>query len=301
MNQLEGRIAIVTGAGRGLGREHALLLAREGCKVVVNDLGGGKDGNGEDAGPAQGVVDEIVAAGGEAIANTDSVSSWEGAGRMIDAAVSAYGDLHILVNNAGILRDRTIVNMTQEAWESVVNVHLTGHFYPLKFAAVYWREQHKAGKPVSGSIINTTSGSGLFGNPGQVNYASAKAGIATMTLVAARELDRYGVRVNAIAPIARTRLTDDVAALEDIIKAPTDPDAFDPWDPAHVSPLVGYLASEDCLMTGQVFNVHGKSVALNEGWAIAERFERDGGWDIDSLRAVLKDVPPGPPAMTSSL
>jgi len=298
MTGLDGLTAVVTGAGRGLGREHALLLGSLGCQVVVNDHGGKADGTGQDVEPALEVVSQIVASGGRAVANTDNVASWEGAQRLIDTATGEFGDLNVLVNNAGILRDRTIVNMSEAEWRSVIEVHLTGHFFPLRFAAVYWRDQSKAGKTVSASVVNTTSGSGLFGNPGQVNYASAKAGIATMTLVAARELQRYGVRVNAIAPVARTRLTEAAPGIQELLRAPDDAAQFDPWDPANISPLVAYLASRECHVTGQVFNINGSSVALDSGWAINERFTTDGRWDVAELAAALKHLPSEPPPLT---
>ncbi len=204
----EGRIAIVTGAGRGIGREHALMLAHHGAKVVVNDLGGNVDGSGGDQTPAQQVVAEIRAMGGEAVVNGDNVASWEGAQRLINTAIETFGDLHVVVNNAGILRDRVLVNMTEEEWDAVINVHLKGTFAPSRWAAAYWREQSKAGKPVSGRIINTTSVSGIYGNPGQTNYGAAKAGIASFTNIAALELARYGVTVNAVGPVALTRMTE---------------------------------------------------------------------------------------------
>jgi NAD(P)-dependent dehydrogenase (short-subunit alcohol dehydrogenase family) len=295
MPSLEGRVAIITGAGRGLGREHALLFAREGAKVVVNDLGGASDGTGSDLSPAQQVVEEITALGGQAVANGDSVSSWEGAERLIRAAVDAFGDLHILVNNAGILRDRVIINMTEAEWDSVIDVHLKGHFCPLRWAASYWREQTKAGKDVNAAIVNTASGSGLFGNPGQANYASAKAGIAALTLVAARELQRYGVRVNCIAPVARTRLTEATPGLSDRMNDAEG--GFDLFDPANVSPLVAYLSTADCHLTGQVFSVFGHSVIRDEPWAQSERFETGGRWDVDGLQAALKDLHPELPRL----
>src|SRR3982751_4914843 len=205
MGALDGRVAIITGAGRGIGREHALLFAQEGAKVVVNDLGGAMDGSGDDRTPAQQVVDEIKAMGGEAVANADNVADWEGGQRLINAAVEAFGDLHILVNNAGILRDRVLVNMTEEEWDAVIHVHLKGHFVPTRWAAAYWREQAKAGKEVKASVISTSSTSGLLGNPGQTNYGAAKAGIASFSIIVAQEVARYGVRSNCIAPAARTR------------------------------------------------------------------------------------------------
>ncbi len=224
MGALDGRVAIITGAGRGIGREHALLLAAEGAKVVVNDLGGpvdgSGDGSGDDRSPAEQVVAEITEAGGEAIANADDVADWDGGKRLVDAAIDAFGDLHVLVNNAGILRDRVLVNMTEEDWDSVIHVHLKGHFVPTRHAAAYWREKSKAGEDVKASVINTSSTSGLLGNPGQSNYGAAKAGIGAFTVIAAQELSRYGVRVNAIAPAARTRMTESTPGLSDIVQRP---------------------------------------------------------------------------------
>src|SRR5918999_2301756 len=196
MGALDGRVAIITGAGRGIGREHALLFAAEGAKVVINDLGGAIDGSGDDRTPAQQVVDEIKAMGGEAVANADNVADWEGGQRLINSAIETFGELHVLVNNAGILRDRVLVNMAEEEWDAVIHVHLKGHFCPTRFAAGYWREQTKAGKEVKASIINTSSTSGLLGNPGQANYGAAKAGIAAFSNIVAMELTRYGVRSN---------------------------------------------------------------------------------------------------------
>jgi len=230
MGALDGRVVLITGAGRGIGREHALLMASEGAKIVVNDLGGSADGTGADQGPAGEVVAEIEAMGGEAVANGDSVTDWEGAQRMVNQAVEAFGDLHVLVNNAGILRDRVVVNMTEPEWDAVVEVHMKGHFCPTRWAAAYWREQSKAGKEVSGSVINTASGA-MLGNLGQFNYSGAKAGIAAMTLVAAGELARYSVRVNCLAPIARTRLTLQTPGLEEVVRR----------DPGYVIvPVAGY-------------------------------------------------------------
>jgi NAD(P)-dependent dehydrogenase (short-subunit alcohol dehydrogenase family) len=288
MGALDGRVAIITGAGRGIGREHALLFASEGAKVVVNDLGGAVDGSGDDRSPAEQVVAEIEAMGGQAVANADDITDWDGGRRLVDAAVEAFGDLHVLVNNAGILRDKMLVNMTEAEWDSVVHVHLKGHFVPTRHAAAYWREKTKAGEEVHASVVNTSSTSGLLGNPGQTNYGAAKAGIASFTVIAAQELARYGVRVNAIAPAARTRMTEQTPGLTDIVQAPKDPGTFDTWDPANISPLVGYLATADCPLTGQVLFVQGGQVRLFRNWTMTERLDRHDRWTIGEL---AKEVP----------
>ena len=290
MGALDGRVAIITGAGRGIGREHALLFASEGAKVVVNDLGGAMDGSGDDRTPAQQVADEIKAMGGEAVANADNIADWDGGQRLINTAVEAFGDLHVLVNNAGILRDRVLVNMTEEEWDSVIQVHLKGHFVPTRWAAAYWREQSKAGKEVKANVINTSSTSGLQGNPGQTNYGAAKAGIGAFTVICAQELSRYGVRVNAIAPAARTRLTEATPGLGDIVKAPDDPAKFDIWDPANISPLVAYLATENCEAQGKVFFVQGGAVRLFQGWTMTEGIEKNDRWSVAELESEMKKL-----------
>jgi NAD(P)-dependent dehydrogenase (short-subunit alcohol dehydrogenase family) len=287
VGSLEGRVAIITGAGRGIGREHALLFAAEGAKVVVNDLGGAVDGSGDDRTPAEHVVDEIRSFGGDALPNADDVASVEGARHLVDSTVEAFGDLHVLVNNAGILRDKMLVNMSEEDWDSVIHVHLKGHFLPTRFAASYWREQVKQGREVSASIINTSSTSGLLGNPGQTNYGAAKAGIAAFTVIAAQELTRYGVRVNAIAPAARTRMTEQTPGLGDIVKAPNDPGAFDIWNPANVSPLVAYLATEGCPLTGRVLFTQGGQVRVFQPWTMTATLERDDRWTVEDLAKEL--------------
>ncbi|HXY91237.1 MAG TPA: SDR family oxidoreductase [Acidimicrobiia bacterium] len=281
MGALDGRIAVITGAGRGIGREHALLFAREGALVVVNDLGGNLDGTGADAGPAQEVVDEITAMGGVAVANTDSCADWAGGQRIIQTALDTFGGLHVLVNNAGILRDRMLTNMSEEEWDAVINVHLKGHFVPLHFAAAYWREQAKAGTPVKASVINTSSTSGLFGNAGQSNYGAAKTGIATLAIIAQMELDRYGVRVNAIAPSAMTRLIQTIPGVENRPKP--EEGEFDRTDPANVAPFVAYLATEDCPIKGKVFYVGGGEVGLFEPFTIVDRIRKDGRWTVEEL------------------
>ena len=257
----EGKIAIVTGAGRGIGREHALSLASQGAKVVVNDLGGNVDGSGGDLSPAEQVVQEIKGMGGEAVANGDSVSDWAGAERLINTAIETFGDLNIVVNNAGILRDRMLFSMSEAEWDAVINVHLKGTFAPTRFACVYWREQSKAGKPVSGRIINTTSVSGIYGNPGQTNYGAAKAGSASFTNIAALEMARYGVTVNAVAPVALTRMT------EGLGPAPESDEDREKRSPRWIAPIVTWLASDEAAeVTGRVFEASGDVLAVSEGW-----------------------------------
>jgi NAD(P)-dependent dehydrogenase (short-subunit alcohol dehydrogenase family) len=292
MGALDGRVAIITGAGRGLGREHALLFAREGAKVVVNDLGGDAHGTGADATPAQQTVADIVAAGGDAVVNGDNVADWDGAERLVRQAVDTFGDLHVLVNNAGILRDRVIINMTEAEWDAVIAVHLKGHFCPSRHAATYWRGQTKAGKEVHASIVHTSSTSGLFSNPGQANYDSAKSGIATFSQVCAKELSRYGVRSNAIAPGARTRLTLETPGLGDMVKAPDDPGAFDVWDPANVSPFVAYLATEECPITGETFLVQGGVVQRVKSWSTVEKIDKGDRWTVAELAARAGELKP---------
>ncbi len=257
----EGRIAIVTGAGRGIGREYALMLAEHGAKLVVNDLGGAADGTGSSRGPAEEVVAEIQAAGGEAVANGDDVSDWKGAQRMIQQALDSYGRLDVLINNAGILRDRMLVNMSEEEWDAVIKVHLKGTFAPAHHAAAYWRERSKAGEPVDARLINTSSVSGIYGNPGQTNYGAAKMGIAAFTIIAARELGRYGVTVNGIAPGALTRLT------EGLQEGPISQEERVRRGPRWIAPIVTWLAStESREVTGRIFEASGRVLAVAESW-----------------------------------
>ena len=259
----DGRVAIVTGAGRGIGREHSLMLAAEGAKVVVNDLGGSADGEGASAGPAQEVVDEIVAAGGEAVANTDDISDWAGAEKLVAQAVDTFGRLDVLVNNAGILRDRMLTNMSEAEWDAVIKVHLKGTAGPSHFAAAHWRERSKAGESPNARIINTTSPSGIYGNVGQTNYGAAKAGIAAFTIIAADELGRYGVTVNAIAPAAITRLTAGLSSGGGEVPAELQEKLSPKW----IAPIITWLASEESSgVTGRVFDVAGETLAVAEGW-----------------------------------
>ena len=289
MGALDGRVAIVTGAGRGIGREHAILFASLGAKVVVNDLGGSVDGSGSGS-AADDVVAEIRTFGGEAVSNHDDISDFEGGARLIESAVDEFGDLHVLVNNAGILRDRFLVNMTEEEWDSVIKVHLKGHFVPTRHAAAWWREQVKQGREIRASVINTSSTSGLLGNPGQSNYGAAKAGIAAFTVICAQELGRYGVRVNAIAPAARTRMTESTPGLADIVGVPKDESQFDVWDPANVSPVAAYLATESCPITGKVFFVQGGRVTLFQPWTMTEGLERQDRWTVSQLAEEMPKV-----------
>jgi len=290
MPDLSGKVAIVTGAGRGIGREHALALAAAGAKVVVNDLGGSLAGEGADQAPAAQVVAEIEALGGDAVANAENVADFAGAERMVRHAIDALGGLDILVNNAGIIRDRMLVNMDEAEWDAVVNVHLKGHFAPTRHAAAYWRERSKAGDTVRARVINTSSPSGVFGNVGQANYGSAKAGIAALTLIAAQELGRYGVTVNCIAPNARTRMTEQAFGE---IAAPEE--GFDPMDPGNMAPVVVALCADEAQdITGQVFHIWGGAVNALQGWTSGELFQHDEGWDSDALlAAMLERFPDG--------
>ncbi len=288
MGLFDGKVAIVTGAGRGIGRAHAVMLASEGAAVVVNDLGGDALGDGADITPAQQVVDEITAAGGRAIVNGASVSSWSGAEAMIQQAVDTYGRLDVLVNNAGILRDKMSFNMDEAEWDAVIDVHLKGHFAPSRFAASYWRAQSKAGSEVNAKIVNTASESGLYGNAGQANYAAAKAGIAAMTIVMARELERIGVRVNAVTPVARTRLTDTVATGGFMDKKEGE---FDRFAPENISAVVGWLASDlSDGVTGQIVKVMGGQVQLLTGWRPVTQADADTEWTIASIDAISDDL-----------
>ncbi len=285
----EGKVAIVTGAGRGIGRGHALELARQGAKVVVNDLGAQVDGTGKSEGPAQGVVDEISAMGGEAIVNGDDVSDWKGAERMLQTAIDRFGKLDVLVNNAGILRDRMIFNMTEAEWDAVIAVHLKGTFCPTRHACSYWRERSKSsGGSVNDRIITTTSVSGLLGNPGQANYGAAKAGIAAFTIIVAREMQRFGVTANSISPGAQTRMTSNLGG-----RTPEEPKPgeWSPRDPENVAPVAAWLASDEASeVTGQVFSVSGGRVGVMEGWVQGPSQSQDARWDPVDLAPVMRDL-----------
>ncbi len=283
----DGRIVIVTGAGRGIGRSHALEFASQGAKVVVNDLGGSVDGSGADTSPANEVVAAIKDMGGEAIANGDDISDFDGARRLIESAVSTFGGLDVLVNNAGILRDRMLINMTPEEWDAVIRVHLRGTYAPAHHAAAYWRERAKAGETNDARIINTSSASGIYGNAGQTNYGAAKAGIAAFTIIAAIELGRYGVTANAIAPGALTRMTSNLRPDRPEVK----PDEFDARSPDNVAPLVVWLGStESAGITGRVFNVSGGRISVAEGWHAGPGVDKGDRWDPAELGKVVPDL-----------
>jgi NAD(P)-dependent dehydrogenase (short-subunit alcohol dehydrogenase family) len=292
----EGRVVIVTGAGRGIGREHALAFAREGALVVVNDLGVAADGTGIDQGPAMQVVDEIAALGGKAVANASDIADWNGAGELVRTAIEEFGRLDVLVNNAGFVRDRMLFTTSEQEWDAVIRVHLKGHFAPTRHASEYWRAQSKNGEQVDARIINTSSGAGLMGSVGQGAYSAAKAGIATLTLVEAAEMARYGVTANAIAPSARTRMTEQVFA--DRMAAPAS--GFDVNDPANISPLVVWLGSVEAReVTGRIFEVEGGMISVADGWQHGPAISRDSRWDPadvgDAVRELLEHAPPPAP------
>ena len=301
MGLLDGKVAVITGAGRGIGRTEALLLASEGASVVVNDVGAAVSGEASEERPAEEVVNEIKGAGGTAVANFDDITSWEGGQALINQATQDLGGLDILVNNAGILRDRMSFNMEEADWDAVINVHLKGHFVPSRFAGAYWRAKAKeTGEPVDAAIINTSSEAGLFGNAGQLNYGGAKAGIAAMTIILARELDRFGVRSNAIAPRARTRMTEFLMGT-----AAADPgdSGFDTWAPENTAALVAWLASDLSKgVSGQVFIITGGLVQLAQGWHAVNKATSDKPWTIDSIEGVrdqlFKGVDSGVPPFT---
>ncbi|MGH2789197.1 MAG: SDR family oxidoreductase [Actinomycetota bacterium] len=283
----EGRVGVITGAGRGIGRGHALEFARQGAKVVVNDLGTEVDGTGASTSVAQSVVDEIKELGGEAIANTDDVADHEGAGRLIQSAIDTFGRLDVLVNNAGILRDRMIVNMTPEEWDAVIHVHLRGTFCCTQRAAAYWRKRAKDGEENTGRIINTSSPSGLYGNVGQANYGAAKAGIASFTIICARELERYGVTVNAVSPGARTRMTENLGLRD--LEIPEG--QFDPFDPDNIAPVVVWLGSPQSKgVTARVFEVRGGRICIAEGWHRGPAVEKEQRWEPEAVGPAIEDL-----------
>jgi NAD(P)-dependent dehydrogenase (short-subunit alcohol dehydrogenase family) len=290
MGALDGRVAVITGAGRGMGREHARLFAAEGANVVVNDNGCDRDGTGHDPSVATAVADEINEAGGTAVASDEDVTTMDGAARVVELAAEHFGRLDALVNNAGILRDRMFVNMTEEEWDAVIRGHLKSHFCATRAAAGHWRDRSKAGDQPDAAVVNVSSTSGLRGAVGQSNYGAAKAGIAALTVILAEELGRYGVRVNAIVPVARTRMTEEVAGVADLMRAPDDPSAFDTYHPANVSPLVAWLASAGIALSGRVFLARGGEVRLFEGWRDDRAVSHDGRWTAAEVGDAVRDL-----------
>ena len=298
----DGRVAVVTGAGRGLGRAHALEFARQGAKVVVNDLGVGLDGrdsgNGDGdggAGPAQQVVAEITAAGGQAVADHHDIATWDGAAGLVATALEAFGKLDVLVNNAGFLRDRMLINLSEQDWDDVIRVHLKGHFLTIRHAGAHWRDQYKLGNLNDARVINTSSGAGLMGSIGQGNYAAAKAGIAALTIQAAAELGRFGVTVNAIAPAARTRMTE--GTFSAMMARPEAEDAFDAMAPENVSPLVAWLGSDRSrAVTGRLFEVEGGKIGVADGWQHGPTVDKGARWDAAELDAVVAGLVERAPA-----
>src|SRR5919106_5834899 len=286
MGTCEGRVVIVTGAGRGIGRGHALDFARQGAKVVVNDLGLERDGTGASQPVAQTVVDEIKAMGGEAVANSDNVADYAAAKSLIDQAYDAFGDLHVLVNNAGILRDRMLFNMDEAEWDSVIKVHLKGTFCPTRHAVARWREESKAGAELDKRVINTTSASGIYGNPGQANYGAAKAGIASFTIILSRELAKYGITVNAVSPGALTRMTSNLG------NRPDEPEGgWSPRDPENIAPIVVWLGSAESKgITGRVFHSSGGRLGIAEGWRPGPMKDKEGRWDPAELGPVVAEL-----------
>jgi NAD(P)-dependent dehydrogenase (short-subunit alcohol dehydrogenase family) len=287
---LEGKVAIITGAGRGIGREEAILMAKHGAKVVVNDLGAHFDGTGVDTSPAQQVVNDIKAAGGEAVTNGESVTDFKGAKRIVECALDNFGQLNILVNNAGILRDRMIFNMAEEDWDAVIGVHLKGTFNMSRHACEYWREEHKKGNVLNGRIVNTSSDAGLIGNVGQTNYGAAKAAVALMAITMDKEMAKYGVTCNAIAPLARTRLTTDATpSTAAMMGAPSAEGKFDVFDPRNIAPLVAWLGSDDAKdVHGEVFRVGGGTVWLMQGWHTTGTVGQKATWEPAALGEKLK-------------
>ncbi len=292
MGICDGRVVIITGAGRGLGREHALAYAAEGAKVVVNDVGASLQGEGQDMSPAQEVVDLIRERGGEAITNGDDIADWDGAGRLVQSAIDTFGGLDTVVTNAGIVRDRMFVNMTVDEWDAVIRVHLRGTFCPVKHAVDYWRAESKAGRQRDGRVVTTSSGAGLHGSIAQTNYSAAKAGIATFTINIAAELGRIGVNANSIAPSARSRMTEE--AFAEMMAKPES--GFDAMDPANISPLVVWLGSADCTVSGRVFECAGGLISLADGWQVGAEFDKGAKWEPAEIGAVVDDLVKAAPA-----
>jgi NAD(P)-dependent dehydrogenase (short-subunit alcohol dehydrogenase family) len=294
MGALDGRICIITGAGRGIGREDALLFAAEGAQIVVNDNGAAADGTGHGPAVAEAVVAEIVKAGGAAVASSADVTTMAGAQSVLDLAVEAFGDVHVVVNNAGVLRDKMFANMSEEDWDAVISGHLKTTFCMSRVACGRWRDCSKAGTAVNAAIVNTSSTSGLIGSVGQTNYGAAKAAIASFTMILAMEAQRYGVRVNAISPAARTRMTVDSPGTKDLVKQPDDPAAFDVFDPRHVPPVVAYLSTADCPLTGRVFMVKGGDIRPFVPWQRMPWVAQPQHFTVAEVAELMRSVPDVP-------
>ena len=283
MAVLDGRVIAITGAAGGLGRAYARACAEQGARLVLNDIGAKRDGSGFDPGIVQEVVEDVKALGAEAVGNAEDITTEDGAARTLAQALDTFGRVDGLVNSGGLLRDRMFVSMSGDEWDAVIHGHLRGHFAPMQAFGAHWRAESKAGRQPDASIVTTTSNAGLFSQPGQSNYAAAKAGIAGLTVTLADELDRYGVRVNSISPAARTRMTTEVPGMAEMVAAPDDPDAFDVFDPANVASVVAWMLSPTCDATGQVFFVRGGELKVLRGWRYADELDRDGRWTVDAL------------------
>jgi NAD(P)-dependent dehydrogenase (short-subunit alcohol dehydrogenase family) len=290
MAALDGRVAVITGAAGGLGREYAKLFAQEGARLVLNDIGAARDGSGNDPGVVQELVAEIAATGADVVGNAQDISTFDGAERVLAQALEAYGEVHALVNSGGMLRDRMFVNMSVEEWDAVIGGHLRAHFCPTRVFAAHWRDRAKAGDPANASIVTTTSNAGLFAQPGQSNYAAAKAGIAGLTITLAQELSRYGIRVNAISPAARTRMTTEVPGMAEMVAAPSSEDQFDVYHPGNVAPVVAWLSSAACRVTGQVLYAQGGEVRVLEGWHYTATVDKGRRWTVEELDVELGKV-----------
>ena len=290
MAALEGRVAVITGAAGGLGREYARLFAAEGARLVLNDIGAARDGSGNDPSVVADLVADITATGADAVGNAEDITTMQGAERVLEQALDTYGEVHALVNSGGLLRDRMFVNMSEEEWDAVIRGHLRAHFCPSRILSAHWRDRSKAGDPVKASIVNTTSNAGLFSQSGQSNYAAAKAGIAGLTITLAEELARYGIRVNAISPAARTRMTTEVPGMAEMVAAPQSDDEFDVYHPGNVAPAVAWLSTADCPLTGGVLYAQGGEIRVLEGWHYVETLDRGRRWTVDELSEDLAAV-----------
>ena len=290
MGTIDGRVVVITGAAGGLGREYARLFAAEGARLVVNDIGAARDGSGNDPRIVEDLAAEIAAGGADVVANAEDIATMDGARRVLEQALDSYGEVHALVNSGGLLRDRMFVNMDEEEWDDVIRGHLRAHFCPSRVLAAHWRDRSKAGSGVKAAIVNTTSNAGLLSQPGQSNYAAAKAGIAGLTITLADELSRYGIRVNAISPAARTRMTTEVPGMAEMVAAPSSADEFDVYHPANVAPVVVWLATADCAVTGAVLYAQGGEVRVMHGWHVAHTLDKGRRWTVEELHAELTPV-----------